>query len=217
MRLELLRGVPLLEAATEAELQLLADASREVDVPRGGLLVLQGERSDVMYVVVTGRLTALLVSDRGDELVLSVLGPGDALGEIAVLDQLSRSATVRASTRSTVLQVPGPAVREVLRSSPVLAMTWAVHLAAQVRTLTGSKADLVFLDLPRRLAKLLLSDATSGQAPVGSQTELAARLGVARQSLNRALGALTSRGWVRVDGTVVVLRDADALARFAAS
>lgn len=96
-------------------------------------------------------------------------------------------------------------------------MAWAQDLALTVRRLTGSAADLVFLDLPRRLAKLLIG-AGDAEVELGlSQSELAARLGVARQSVNRALAGLTRRGWIEVDRSTVRLRDRAALTRFAES
>jgi len=81
----------------------------------------------------------------------------------------------------------------------------------------------VFLDLPRRLAKLLIGEASAGADgtlrvdPGMSQRGLAARLGVTRQTLNRALSGLTRRGWVEAQGSQFVLRDPDALRRFADS
>jgi CRP/FNR family cyclic AMP-dependent transcriptional regulator len=96
-------------------------------------------------------------------------------------------------------------------------------LAASMRRLNGTAADLVFLDLPRRLAKLLLAESSlrpdgTIQSQLGmSQSGVAARLGVTRQSLNRALSGLAQRGWVTVDGPLVQLDDVSALMRFADS
>lgn len=211
----LLAGVELLAGTTPAERAALAGAATRRSVARGHVLLLEGERSDALYVVVQGRLKVLLSSARGDELVLSVLGPGDAFGEISVLDGRTRSATVQATAATDVLVLPGSALRALLERSPRLALTWATSLAGQVRRLTVAQADLVFLDLPRRLAKLLVEPGATTVDLGGSQTELAARLGVARQSLNRALSALHGRGWISVAGTRVRLDDAAALRRFA--
>jgi CRP-like cAMP-binding protein len=102
-------------------------------------------------------------------------------------------------------------------------MAAAAEPAATVRRLTGSASDLVFLDLPRRLAKLLLAEAAPGPdgvlvVDVGmSQTGLAARLGVTRQTLNRALTGLVRHGWVDPRDGSYVLREPEALQRFAGS
>lgn len=208
---------PLLAGATPREREVLGAHASVRAVQRGQVLLLEGERSDHVYAVVSGRFKVFVTSDRGDELVLSLLGPDDHLGEISVLDRLARSATVQARVDSVVLVLPGEPLRALLSGSAPVALAWANALATEVRRLTGSTADLVFLDLPRRLVKLLLE---SGDAEVdlgGPQAELAARLGVVRQSVNRALSALQQRGWLVVDGPAVVLRDRVALDRFARS
>lgn len=211
----LLALVELLRGTTPAERAALAAACSRRSVARGQVLLLEGERSDAVYVVERGRLKVLLSSAGGGELVLSVLGPGDAFGEISVLDGRTRSATVQATVDTDVLVLPGAALRALLQSSPQLALGWATLLAGQVRRLTVAQADLVFLDLPRRLAKLVVEAGGTSVDLGSSQTELAARLGVARQSLNRALAALSSRGWLSVHGARVRLEDPDALRRFA--
>lgn len=217
--LGILGDVELFAGAPAAELEALAEASSPRRLSRGQVLFVEGEPSSHLYVVVEGRLKVLLSSSRGDDLLLAVLGPGDCLGEVSVLDEHPRSASAEALEATTLLAVPADKVREVLHRCPGIVLEWAQDLAATVRRLTGSTADLVFLDLPRRLAKLLIDSADSdAQVNLGlSQGELAARLGVTRQSLNRALGGLARRGWVSVSANVIMLHDQAALQRFADS
>lgn len=184
---------------------------------RGQILFTEGERSEHLYVVARGRLKVLVRSARGEELLLAVVGPGESVGELSILDGRPRSATAEALDDVELVAVPAAAVREVLHASPALAVAWAQDLALTVRRLTGSAADLVFLDLPRRLAKLLVTDGTAEVRLGMNQSEVAARLGVARQSLNRALGGLARRGWISVHGSTVTLQDRVALTRFADS
>ncbi|RKS68008.1 CRP-like cAMP-binding protein [Motilibacter peucedani] len=214
----MLGATPLFGGLGERELAGLAGRSTARRLRRGQLLFVEGELSEHLYVVASGRVKVLVTSPRGEELLLSVVGPGDALGELSVLDGLPRSATAEAIEDTTLVSVPSVVVAELLASSPGLALSWAQELSASVRRLTGSTSDLVFLDLPRRLAKFLLGADSGGTVELGlSQSELAARLGVARQSLNRALSSLQNRGWVRVDGARVVIHDRPALERFSSS
>ena len=214
-----LRDVDLFATAPAAELTFLAAGSSPRRLSRGQVLFVEGEPSTYLYVVVRGRLKILVSSSRGEDLVLAVLAAGDCLGEVSVLDAQPRSAAAEALEATTLLAVPADAVREVLHRCPEVALEWAQALAMTVRRLTGSTADLVFLDLPRRLAKLLMDSADGGrQVELGlSQAEVAARLGVTRQSLNRALGGLTRRGWLLISSGVITLQDPAALQRFAAS
>jgi CRP-like cAMP-binding protein len=190
----------------------------------GQVVCTEGEPSEHLFVVRRGRVRVLVQSPRGDELTLSVLGPGDTLGELSVIDGHPRSATVEAVDDAELVTLPAADVRAALHADPVLLLAAAAELAALVRRLTGGAADLVFLDLPRRLAKLLVGEARAvgrgGPLRVDlgmSQSGLAARLGVTRQSLNRALGGLVRRGWVAADGTGYLVLDPVALRRFADS
>lgn len=212
-----LNAAQLFTAGGPAELAALSAAAFPRRLSRGQVLFTEGERSEHLYVVVRGRLKVLVRSSHGDELLLAVVGPGESVGELSILDGRPRSATAEALDDVELLAVPAAIVREVLEASPALAVAWAQDLALTVRRLTGSAADLVFLDLPRRLAKLLVG-AGDTEVELGlSQSEVAARLGVARQSVNRALAGLSRRGWIEVDRSTVRLRDRAALSRFADS
>ena len=216
---ELLAGVPLLAPAEEAELTRLAEASWRRRVSRGQVLFTEGEPSDTLVVVDSGRLKVVREGAQGEQLLLATAGPGEAVGELSVLDGGPRSAGVSALEDSVLVVVPASAVLALLDRSPAVVRAVAMDLAATVRRLTGSSADLVFLDLPRRVAKLVLD--TVGERGTGdlrmSQGEIAARLGVTRQSYNRALGGLLKRGWLVTDGSAVHVLDRAALQRFAES
>jgi CRP-like cAMP-binding protein len=199
----------------------LARAARVRTVRRGQVLFTADDPSDFLYLIRSGRLRVVVRSPRGDELVLNVLGPGDSLGELSVLDGQPRSAGAEAVEDCELIALPNREVRALLDSDPAALRAVALALAAAMRRLSGTAADLVFLDLPRRLAKLILADAkprrdgTAHATLAMSQAGVAAQLGVTRQSLNRALGALTQRGWITVDGQHVVIHNLDALIRYA--
>jgi CRP/FNR family cyclic AMP-dependent transcriptional regulator len=218
-----LAQVSLFAGLNRAELTALAQHAFVRRLARGQVLFNEGEPSDHLFLVRSGRLRVFVASARGEELVLSVPGPGETLGELSVLDRQPRSATVDALEPAELIAVAGDEARALLETNPQALHTVAVALAAGMRRLSGTAADLVFLDLPRRLAKLLLAESVSradgalvSQLAM-TQTGVAARLGVTRQSLNRALSALAHRGWITVEGTTVRLDDADALAKFAES
>lgn len=212
-----LSSAGLFASAAPDELATLAASAFPRRLAKGQVLFVEGERSDHLYVVVSGRLKVLVGSPHGAELLLAVLSSGESLGELSILDGGPRSATAEALDAVELIAIPADSVRAVLAGSAGLSLAWAQDLALTARRLTGSTADLVFLDLPRRLAKLLVG-AGEDEVDLGmSQSEVAARLGVARQSLNRALSGFTRRGWIQVEGSTVRLRDRVALARFAGS
>jgi CRP-like cAMP-binding protein len=218
---EELGRISLFAGLDQGELAAIARNAFVRRLARGQILFSEGEPSDHLFFVRSGRLRVFVVSSHGEELVLSVLGPGAALGELSVLDREPRSATVEALEAAELIAVPGDDARTLLETSPKALRAVAVALAAGMRRLSGTAADLVFLDLPRRLAKLLLAesvtrpDGTTESRLAMSQTGVAARLGVTRQSLNRAMSALAQRSWITVDGATIRLDDVAALTRFA--
>jgi CRP/FNR family cyclic AMP-dependent transcriptional regulator len=219
---ELRRSV-LFAGADPARLAPLAGRAFLRRFAPGQVVFTEGEPSEHLYVVRRGRIRVLVQSAHGEEMTLAVLGPGETLGELSVIDEQPRSASAEALDATELVTLPADDVRAALRADPGLLFAAAAELAGTVRRLTGSTADLVFLDLPRRLAKLLLAEARQqGAGPprveLGmSQTGLAARLGVTRQTLNRALAGLVRRGWIAPDDHGYVLRDPAALRRFADS
>lgn len=218
---EELGRISLFAGLDQDELAAIARNAFVRRLARGQVLFTQGEPSDHLFLVRSGRLRVFVASSHGEELVLSVSGRGAALGELSVLDREPRSATVEALEPVELIAVPGDDARTLLETSPKALRAVAVALAAGMRRLSGTAADLVFLDLPRRLAKLLLAesvtrpDGTIESRFAMSQTGVAARLGVTRQSLNRALSALAQRSWITVDGATIRLDDVAALTRFA--
>lgn len=183
---------------------------------RGQILFVEGEPADHLLVVRSGALKVHLTSEHGTELLLALVGPGAALGDVSLIDQGPRSAGATALTDAELLAVPAAAVRVLLTAHPAALWAIAESLTASVRRLTDRAGDLVFLDLPRRLAKLLLDSAVDSvvQLPV-NQSDLAAMLGVSRQSLNKALSGLVARGWVETTERTFRLLDEQALERFA--
>jgi CRP-like cAMP-binding protein len=206
-----------------AALARLAARSHVRRLGRGQILFSQGEPTGELFIVRSGRVRVLVSSAHGEDLVLAVLEAGDSFGEVTVLSDEPRSASVDALEPSELLAVPAEEVRAVLLDNPAALLAVASLLAATVRRVTDVAADLVFLDVPRRLAKLLvthstvLGDGTTVCELNMSQSGVAARLGATRQSMNRALGEFVRRAWITVDGTTVRLDKPDALRRFAES
>jgi CRP-like cAMP-binding protein len=220
---EELARISLFSGLDPAELASLAEHAFVRRLARGQLLFHEGEPSDYLFLVRSGRLRVFVASARGDELVLSVVGPGETLGELSILDRHPRSATVDALEDVELIALPGTEARKLLESNREALLAVALALAAGMRRLSGTAADLVFLDLPRRLAKLLLAEAhtrddgTIESRLARSQTGVAARLGATRQTLNKAMSTLAQRGWITVEGTTVRIDNVEALTRFAES
>jgi CRP/FNR family cyclic AMP-dependent transcriptional regulator len=213
-----LRRTSLLASVPDADLAVLARASRTRMLRRGQVVCSAGDPGDTLIVVISGRLRVVTRSADGGELTLRILGPGATLGEVGVADGGPRSADVETLADSQLLFVPRERVQDVCARTPAAALALAVSVAGTVRQLTDATADLVFLDLPRRVAKVLLSQPrdTGGLiSPQLTQEQFARLAAGTRQSVNAALRGFEKRGWIAVNGRDLAVRQPEMLARFA--
>ena len=117
-----------------------------------------------------------------------------------------------------MLFVPREVIMDLCGRAPSVAQALASSLAASLRRLTEEASDLVFLDLPRRVAKVLLSQPRDDDGVIGqkmTQEEFAHRVGGARQSVNAALRGFERRGWIQVHNQAITVKQTAALSRFA--
>jgi CRP-like cAMP-binding protein len=213
-----LRQTDLLRSVQASDLEPIAAASRLRAVRRGQVLFTAGDPSDTVILVVSGRVKVVVRSADGAELTLTVVQPGGTLGELSVADGGPRSADAEALEDSRVLLVPKDLIAELSSRVPSVTQALMTSIAATLRRLTEAASDLVFLDLPRRVAKVLLSQPRRDDGVIElkmSQEELAHQVGGSRQSVNLALRGFERRGWIEVHDRAVTLRQAEALARFA--
>ena len=213
-----LRRTNLLGSVPDADLAALAAASRVRGFRRGQIVCALGDPADTLIVVVSGRVKVAVRSADGGELILSAVGPGGTLGELSVADGGPRSADVETLEDSRLLFVPRERVQDICSRVPAAAQALTTSVAATLRRLTEATSDLVFLDLPRRVAKALLSQPRDGAGvicPQLTQEQLAHHAAGTRQSVNAALRGFERRGWIAVDGRAVTVRQPEMLARFA--
>ena len=213
-----LRQTSLLRSVTARDLEAVAAASRLRNVRRGQVLFTAGDPSDTLILVVSGRVKVVVRSADGAELTLTIVAPGGMFGEISIADGGPRSADAEALEDCQLLFVPNELMMELCSRVPAVTQAVMSSLAVMLRRLTEAASDLVFLDLPRRVAKVLLSQPRGDDGVVQlnmSQEELAHQVGGSRQSVNAALRGFERRGWIEAHDRAVTVRQAAALGRFA--
>jgi CRP/FNR family transcriptional regulator, cyclic AMP receptor protein len=216
----ILRQTDLLRSAPTPDLEGVVAASRLRTYRRGQVVFTTGDPGDTLIVVISGQVKIVVRSADGGELTLTVVGPGGTLGEVSVADGGPRSADAETITESQLLFVPRETVQAVCGRVPGVAQALAGAVAATLRRLTEAASDLVFLDLPRRVAKLVLSQPRGDDGSIRqqlTQEEYAHLLGSTRQSVNIALRGFERRGWIEIRDRTITVRQPDALARFADS
>ena len=213
---------PLFSALDAEAAAALRASMTEKRVPRSGVIFSEGEPGDRMYVILDGKVKLGQTSPDGRESLLAVLGPGEVFGELSLFDPGPRTATATAVTDTVVVGLGHADLRPWLTGRPEVAEALLQALAQRLRRTNEALADLVFSDVPGRVAKQLLelADKFGQPGPDGvlvhhdlTQEELAQLVGASRETVNKALADFTQRGWVEVDQRQVLLVDMERLAR----
>lgn len=212
---DVLASTPLLAAAAPATIAELARAAHRRTLQRNELLFAIGERAAAIHVIDTGTLKVFMSSVDGAEPTLALIHGGEIVGELGVLDDLPRSASVAAVGRALIIEVPARSFRAAWESDPAIARQMVVLLAQRLRTVTDGLADLAYLDLGGRLAKFLVKECerqgrTTFKLPL-TQAELGQLLGGARQTVNQVGRSLERAGLVAISGRTVQILDEHAL------
>jgi CRP-like cAMP-binding protein len=217
-RNSLFRGLP-----RETRARIVALAVRRV-YEEGAVIFMRGDPGDSLCGVATGRVRISTSGPGGKEVFLNIMEPGDAFGEIALLDGSPRTATATAMARTELIVIPRDAFSALVQSQPQLASHLIQLLCKRVRWTAELMEDTALLSVPARLAKRLLSlasafgrEAQRGTKVTLSQEELAQFLGLSRQIVNQHLQTWRAKGWISLGRGSVTLEDPRALAKVARS
>jgi CRP/FNR family cyclic AMP-dependent transcriptional regulator len=215
-----LRSTALLGSMPTPDLERVLAVSRLRTFRRGQVVFTQGDPGDTLIVVVSGRVKVIVRSADGGELTLTIISAGGVFGELSIADGGPRSADAETLEESQLLLIPRETIQEICARVPPAAQALANSVAGMLRRLTEAASDLVFLDLPRRVARVLASQAPDDDGVIRlklRQEELAHQVGATRQSVNAAVRAFHKRGWLQIHDGAVIVTQASALDRFAGS
>ncbi len=215
-RVNLFRSLSLFEGLDSNTLEHLAAQSQERRFRTGETIIYQGEPGANCYVIVRGRVRVFVTGEDGRELAMRIFGPGELVGEMALFEDLPRSANVEALEATQVLELHRDALIRCLQESPKLALSLLRYLSARLRYTTEESEGLASLTVTERLLRRLqrLAEWSGMPVPGGvrivppmTQQELAALVGTSRESVNRALVRLRQQGKVQLDNGWIVLLD----------
>jgi CRP/FNR family cyclic AMP-dependent transcriptional regulator len=206
---ESLKAVPLFVELSEPEIASLADAAIARTFPKNTIVVTEGERSDSLYVILSGRVKVFVSDEDGRDLVLNVMGPGEYFGELA-LDEGPRSASVATLEQSRMAVIPNDVLKAFLAAHPGAALPLIRVLIGRVRRSTDSLKNLAMLDVYGRVAKLLLELAreVDGKLVIEerlTQQDIGERVGASREMVSRILKDLAAGGYVSTEGGKFVI------------
>ncbi len=219
---ELLRRVSVFAHLDDAALGGLERLVERRRYPEGAVVLGQEEAGDALFVLAQGRVKVVLYGESGREIILSMFhAPGDFFGEMSLLDDEPRSATVLAVEPSTLLVLSRDAFRRHLAAQPRTALAVLAELSRRLRRADEVIGNLALLDVYGRVARTLRQMAESdGEAVDGgivirerpTQSEMAGMIGTSRETVSRVLSELARRGHIEVTGRRILVRRAFLLA-----
>ena len=217
-----IRQAPLFSALDDEAAISLRESMVPLKLSKGQILFKEGQEGDRLYVVVQGKIKLGTASGDGRENLLSILGPGEMFGELSLFDPEPRTSTATAVTDARLVSLAHEAVIGLVTTHPQTSLELLRRLAQRLRKSNEILADLVFADVPGRVAKAImdLGERFGSQKEDGlhvnhdlTQEELAQLVGASRETVNKALADFAARGWVKLEPRAVLVTDVERLTK----
>ncbi len=217
--LDLLRRVPIFSTLTDAQVSQLAGAVTKRRVKRGELIVEQGKRSHTLFVILSGTARVVITDRRGKEVILAVLGPGDHVGEMSLIDGKSHSANVLAQVPMDLLVLGHADFDRCLAENHAIAKAVIKDLAHRLRKADEKIGSLALLDVYGRVARVLVNASESaGEQQLVirkkiTRQDIAKMVGASREMVSRVMRDFEEQGFVKTqeDGSVFLTERRSAL------
>jgi len=219
---DVVKKAPLFAALDDEAATALQQSMTSSRLERGDILFHEGDQGDRLYVIREGKIKLGRTSSDGRENLLAILGPGEMFGELSLFDPGPRTATATAVAETQLIGLGHDNLQAFLTDRPEVAATLLAALARRLRRTNETLADLVFTDVPGRVAKALLDLSSRFGRPAEegilvahdlTQEELAQLVGASRETVNKALADFATRGWIKLEARAVILIDVERLKR----
>lgn len=212
---ELLRTVPVFAELADTDIDALARLCTKRRYPKDTVVFFENEDGEFFFMILEGRIKVTILGDDGREIILSVLGPGDFFGEMALLDNEPRSATAIAAEESELLSLHRTDFQTVLSDNRNILGSFIKILTSRLRRANHQISTLALLDVYGRVARVILEMAREegkrlkdGRIAFRRAThqEIANRIGTTRETVTRMLKELERQGLIDVQGKEIVVQ-----------
>ena len=211
---EILARAGIFQGVEPGAVSALTKQLQPVDFPRGHTVFAEGEPGDRLYIIISGKVKIGRRSPDGRENLLTIMGPSDMFGELSIFDPGPRTSSATTITEVRAVSMDRDALRAWIADRPEIAEQLLRVLARRLRRTNNNLADLIFTDVPGRVAKQLLQLAQRFGTQEGgalrvthdlTQEEIAQLVGASRETVNKALADFAHRGWIRLEGKSVLI------------
>lgn len=220
-----LAKIPLFSGLAAKQIDWLRSRLYARTFPANREVMVTGMPGDLVYIILSGTVKIYIPQPDGEDVIVSILGPGDPVGEMSLIDHASRSASVITLETTSVLWMNPQDFKEALDNMATLSQNMMRILSNRLRNSTGQIQALAALDVSGRVVRQLLTyaDRYGQDCPNGieipirlTQNDLAGLVGASRKRVNQAIVELKRNGWISIDGGYhITLLDREALEKIA--
>ena len=220
---QILKSVPLFSSFSDAQVSQLLTGMQHRSYPRNSFILRAGEETDALYVVLSGRVKVLIPDEEGHEVILSIIGPHEYFGEMGLLDEQSRSASVETLEPCEMLRLSKAGFTGILKDNFELAMLIIQNLVKRLREADRKIESLALIDVYGRVARLLIDMAQNTadgkwvveHAP--AKQEIARMIGASREMVSRVVKDLQRKGLIRAEKRRIYVLDKASMQRRAST
>lgn len=208
----MLNNVYMFSELATAEADLLTAHSQTRSYPANTILINEGDHSDSLYVILEGGVKVYASDENGKEVILNILRAGEYFGELALLDDEPRSASVVTLTPVKLMVISKDDFKACLSQNDEMAFNLIRSLTKQVRALTDSVKSLALLDVYGRVARTLLelSQEQGGKRVIEQKLthqDIANMVGASREMVSRILKDLATGGYISIDKKTITIHE----------
>jgi len=207
-----LRTVSLFSSFPEEQLRTLTTVVSRRSASRGSIVIAAGDPTDSLYIILSGRLKVMMSDAEGKEVILSILSGGEFFGEMGLIDDAPRSASVVAIEPCELLVLTRRDFKKCMTENAEMAMGVMRGLVRRLREADRKIGSLALLDVYGRVARLLLdmAETVDGQKMVTKRLpkqDIAKMIGASREMVSRVMKDLQTGGYIEMRGSTILLRD----------
>jgi CRP/FNR family cyclic AMP-dependent transcriptional regulator len=208
----LLDKISLFSDLSESEIQAVTKLAVTRNFPKNTMILCEGDQSDSLYVILSGKVRVFLSDDEGKEVTLNVQSEDEYFGELALLDSAPRSASVVTLEKTRLAVISKPAFEKCMENNPGIPLKISRGLARRLRELSESVRSLALMDVYGRVAHTLLdmAEELDGKKVIPqklTQREIASMVGASREMVSRILRDLSIGGYITVEKKIITINE----------
>ncbi|MGE5316291.1 MAG: Crp/Fnr family transcriptional regulator [Acidobacteriota bacterium] len=214
--LAFLQNVPIFNELNTTELEKIAALGVRKQYKKGSIVLLEEETGAALFVIASGKVKIARMDDDGREVILSILGESDFFGEMAILDGLTRSASVVATSKTELFMIHRSDFLALLQEYPSVAIALLRELTSRLRKADAQIKSLSLKDASGRVASVLLQLADDigvfrrGKVEIDEmplQQDLANMAGTSRETISRMLHKFVKKNYIQLQGNKLIIND----------